>query len=176
MDSHKTAGPTLAVLVLLCVLGLFFGVRALSSDLPDDPIVKDPEPTCTLRDVPAGGTVFPADVLVSVFNGGTRSGVASSTLGKLVERGFVGGEAGNTQDAGVRFVQVWAEDPTNPAVQLVARQFGPRTRVTSGHPVLGPGVVVVVGDEFKEPGPLVKSVRAESSAQICSPPLDDPLE
>lgn len=171
MDSHKTTIPTLAVLVVLCLLGLLFGVKALTNDLPTDPLLTQP-PICSDRLVAAGTKVFPEDVLVSVFNGGGRSGVASETLGKLVERGFAAGDTENADDADLRFVQVWADDPDNPAVQLVARQFGKRTKISTGHPVLGPGVVVVLGSDFERLGRKVPSVTAESEATICSPPLD----
>jgi hypothetical protein len=171
MDPRKTSGPTLLVLVLLCALGLFFGVRTLTGGLPDDPIVKDPEPTCVDRPIAADTKVFPADVMVSVYNGGGRSGVASRTMGELIDRGFVAGDTGNVSDADVKFVQVWADDPDSPAVQLVARQFGNRTKVVTDRPTLGLGVVVVVGEEFQRFGPTVPSVTARADAVICSPPI-----
>ena len=173
MDPRKTSGPTLAVLALLCVLGLLFGLKALTSDLPDDPLVENGPATCIEREVTPGQKVFPADVLVSVFNGGSRSGVASSTLGKLVERGFVRGTTDNAEGAeDVRFVQIWSDEPDNPAVRLVARQFGPATKISTGHPTLAQGVVVVVGSEFETLGRKVPSVTATDAATICSPALD----
>ncbi len=171
MDTRKTSAPTMLVLLLLCLLALFFGLRTLSSGLPDDPIVKEPEPTCVDREVTAGTKIFPADVVVSVYNGGGKSGVASRTMTQLVERGFVAGDTGNVDGADVRFVQVWAEDPANPAVRLVARQFGNRTKVVTGKKTLGLGVAVVVGREFERFGPAVRSVTARRDASICSPPL-----
>jgi len=170
MDPRKTSAPTLAVLVMLCLLGLLLGLKALTADLPDDPLVESGPASCIEREVTAGEKVYPADVLVNVFNGGSRSGVARSTLGKLVERGFVRGETDNADGAeDVRFVQIWAEDPDNPAVRLVAKQFGPATKISSGHPSLADGVVVVVGSDFTTLGRKVPSVTASEDATICSP-------
>lgn len=172
MDSRKTSAPTLAVLVVVCVVGLLLGLRALTADLPDDPLVESGPASCLEREVTAGEKVFPADVLVNVFNGGSRSGVAGSTLGKLVERGFVRGTTDNAEGAeDVRFVQIWADDPDNPAVQLVARQFGPSTKISTGHPSLAEGVVVVVGSDFETLGRKVPSVTATKDTTICSPQL-----
>jgi hypothetical protein len=172
MDSRKTSAPTLAALVVLCLLGLLLGLKALTADLPDEPLVETGPASCLEREVTAGEKVFPADVLVNVFNGGSRAGVARSTLDKLVERGFVRGETDNAEGAeDVRFVQIWAEDPGNPAVQLVAKQFGPATKISSGHPSLADGVVVVVGSDFTTLGRKVPSVTAGEDTTICSPQL-----
>lgn len=173
MDWRKTSAPTLAGLVALCLLALFLGMRALTSDLPGAPTVTTTDAPCTDRTVTAGSKVFPADVLVSVYNAGNQPGVANRTMTELLNRGFVRGETGNVDDAdGVRFVQVWAEDPDNPAVELVARQFGSRTKIVPPPTAsLGPGVLVVVGDEFERFGRRLDSVRVSSDATICSPPL-----
>lgn len=171
MDWRKTSAPTLAVLVGLCALALFFGMRALTSDLPGAPVVTTGDPTCSDRMVTAGSQIVPADVLVSVFNGGSASGVASKTMAELVERGFAAGDTGNVDGADVRFVQVWADDPDSPAVQLVARQFGARTRVVTGQQLPGVGVVVVVGNDFEKFGRRVAAVSVKEDTTICSPPL-----
>ena len=176
MDSRATSAATLAVLTILCLLALLFGIQALTGDLPDDPIVKSPDVTCVDQEVTAGTKVRPADVMVSVFNGGTRSGVASKTMSTLQIRGFTAGKTDNDRDARVKRVEVRG-DPGNPAVQLVAAQFGPDTAVnnlprnlgSSSNPSTELGIVVVIGDDFEKMGRRVRSVRAEEDTTICSP-------
>lgn len=176
MDSRATSAATLAVLTVLCLLALLFGVRAVTSDLPDDPIVEDPDPTCVEQEISVGTKVRPADVMVSVYNGGTRSGVASKTMSTLQIRGFTAGKTDNDRDARVKRVEVRG-DPSNPAVQLVAAQFGPDTRInnlssnvgSSSAPSNELGVVVVIGDDFEKLGRKVGSITAEEDTTICSP-------
>jgi hypothetical protein len=173
MNRRATSAATLAVLFVLCLLALVFGVKALTSDLPDDPIVKDPQATCVDQEITAGTKVRPADVLVSVYNGGTRSGVASKTMSALQIRGFAAGKTDNDRSSNVRRVAVFG-DPSNPAVQLVAAQFGSEARISEGRgPTDGDsnelGVVVVVGDDFDRLGRKVGSITAEDDTTICSP-------
>ena len=173
MTRHGTSAATLGVLFVLCLLGLVFGLKALTSDLPNDPIVKDPKASCVDQEITAGTKVRPADVMVSVYNGGTRSGVASKTMSALQIRGFAAAKTDNESNSDVKRVQVWG-DPSNPAVQLVAAQFGSATKISSDHePAAGTsselGVVVVIGDGFTKLGPKVGSVTAEEDATICSP-------
>jgi hypothetical protein len=173
MNGRSSSAATLAVLLVICLMGLVFGLKALTSDLPDDPIVEDPKGTCVDQEITAGTKVRPADVLVSVYNGGARSGVASKTLSALQIRGFAAGQTDNARNSDVKRVQVWG-DPLNPAVQLVAAQFGSETRISSDHePASGTsselGVVVVVGPDFTKLGPRVGSVTAEQDSTICSP-------
>ena len=159
------------MLLGLCLLGLLFGIKALTSDLPDDPLVENPDSTCVDREVSAGTKVFPEDVLVSVYNAGTRGGVASKTMSTLQIRGFAAGKTGNEKDVDVSRVQVWG-NPTNPAVQLVAAQFGANAKITAGRVSADPsaeGVIVVVGDEFDRLGKKVRSMTAQQDATICSP-------
>ncbi len=82
---------------------------------------------------------------MSVFNGSERSGLASATVAQLEERGFVAGDVGDAPQQ-ISSTQIWADDATNPAIQLVQRQFK-RAKVVSGTQI-GPGVVVVVGEKF----------------------------
>ena len=84
---------------------------------------------------------------------------------ELTARGFIAGETGNAPgDLGsVRFVRILAPKRNDPAAQLVARQFGPRTLVQPTAQDLGPGVDVIVGDKFAG---LVKAPR-QLKAQVA---------
>lgn len=173
MDRRVKSAATLGVLAMLCMIGLLLGVRAVTADLPTDSLIKDPPPACEARTIEKGGTVAATDILVSVYNAGSRAGLASKTMSQLQERGFATGESGNApKGTPVRHAQVWTEDPTNPAALIVARQFGRETKVVKGKPVLGIGVVVVVGDTFDklvDRAPL--KVKTNRRVEICSPPV-----
>lgn len=171
MDHRKTAGPTLVVLVLICLVMGAWGFKTLSRGFPESPISTSSGPYCVDRAVAAGDRVYPQDVMVSVYNAGSRAGGANRVMGGLVDLGFARGLTGNV-DSDVRTVEVWADDPDNPAVRLVALQFGRRTKVSTGHPEMGQGVVVVVGEQFRGGRGRVKHVKAAADSTICSPPLD----
>ena len=165
MSGRRTglAGVTFLVLVGILALGTVIGFRAVSAPVPglsqDTP---SDEPTCR-EGLAKGDVVTTGDVTVSVYNAGNRSGLADQTLGELTARGFIAGEVGNApKDLGqVRFVRILAPRQDDPAAQLVGRQFGPRTLVQPTDQDLGPGVDVVVGDEFAG---LVKAPRKLTAA------------
>jgi hypothetical protein len=163
------AGITFLVLFAILAFGAVAGWRALSSPVPgSDATSSSNEPSCRAG-LDAGDVVRTGDVTVSVFNAGTRSGLADQTLGELTARGFIAGEVGNAPgDVGdVRFVRVLAPSKNDPAAQLVARQFGARTLVQPNKEDLGPGVDIIVGDRF--PG-LVKAPRrlkAQTAGSGC---------
>ena len=163
------AGITFLVLFAILAVGVVLGWRALSSPVAGvtDDTASD-EPTCRAG-LDAGDVVRTDDVTVSVFNAGTRSGLADQTLNELTARGFLPGEAGNAPGAvgDVKFVRVLAPSQVDPAAQLVAKQFGPQTLVVPTTEDLGPGVDVVVGDKF--PG-LVKAprrIKAQTAGSGC---------
>jgi hypothetical protein len=173
MHSRVKSAATLGVLGMLCVVGLLLGIRAVTADLPSGSLVKDPPPACEDRTIEKGGRIAASDVLVSVYNAGNRAGRASRTMSQLQERGFAAGESGNAPEGTrVARAQVWYDDPANPAALMVARQFGPRTKVYPGQPRIGIGVVVVVGDSFEKlskGAPL--QLRTNRRVEICSPPV-----
>jgi hypothetical protein len=91
----------------------------------------------------------------------------------LSRRGFRKGSVGNApSDTHVKRVQVWTTQPRDVAARLVARQFGPRTKVRFVDTNLGPGVDVVVGNHR---GPLAKRtletrrIVVKKAASACLP-------
>lgn len=163
-QAAKTA-TTMAVLSGLVVLASLWGWQAATEPLPKEEEI----PLCSDTTVTAGTEIFRDQVAVSVYNGSTRTGLASATMEQLVERGFVEAETGNAPKK-VRTVEIWSDEPTNPAVRLVQRQFR-GAKVVPGEQ-LGLGVVVVVGEKFRRLGRNVESVTAEADATICSPPTE----
>jgi hypothetical protein len=167
MEKRETSGSTLAVLVgltlLMLVLGLYWAMRPF----PSLTSYSDSS-ACADTQVAAGQKVHPSEVVVSVFNSGTKPGGASEAMKTFMKRGFAPGDTGNAGTAGVQKVQVWA-DPSSPAAQLVAAQFGAGTPIVDGKTSLGDGIVVVVGDGLRQWHPRVDAVTADADAFICSP-------
>ncbi len=163
------AGITFVVLFAILALGAIFGWRAISSPVPgiaDD--TPSAGPSCR-EGVSAGDVVRTGDVTVSVFNAGNRSGLADQTLGELTARGFLSGEVGNApgEVGDVKFVRVLAPSRVDPAAQLVAKQFGPKTLVQPTTEDLGPGVDVVVGDKFVGLVKAPRKIKAQTAGSGC---------
>jgi hypothetical protein len=155
------SGLTLLGLGVLLVIASVWGWGALTKPFPKD----EPIPICEDTTVTAGTEVRRDQIVVSVFNGSKRSGLAGATSAQLAERGFVEGDIGDAPQT-ASSTQIWADDPTNPAVQLVQQQFR-QAKVVPGTPI-GVGVVVVVGEKFKTlRAQQVESVLAEADATFC---------
>ncbi len=161
MTGALRSALTLVVLAGLVLAAAVWGWAALTEPFPKDEPVAICEPTT----VPAGGEVRRDQVVVSVFNGSKRSGLAGSTMAELAERGFVEGDVGDSPLPSST-VQIWSSEPTNPAVLLVQRQFK-KAKVVPGD-ALGDGIVVVVGEKFQGlRKKQVESVLAEADATFC---------
>jgi len=166
MAEGARSAITLAALALLLVLGAVWGWSALTDPLP----AKVDRPICVDRTVAAGTKVFAQDVTVSVYNAGTREGLAGRTMQLLTDDGFAEGNMGNVS-ARVGEVAIWTLEPENPAVRLVASRLGPDVEIERRESP-GVGVAVVVGDGFAKLVEGRRSVVADEDATICSPPVD----
>ena len=161
MSGALRSALTLAGLALLVVVATLWGWAAFTEPFPED----EPVPVCENAAITAGSEVRRDQVVVSVFNGSGRSGLAGSTSAQLAERGFVAGDVADSPQPAAT-TQIWSSDPTNPAVQLVQQQFR-GAEVVPGDPI-GVGVVVVVGEKFTAlRKKQVESVVAEADATIC---------
>jgi hypothetical protein len=161
MTGAVKSALTLGVLTLLVVVAAVWGWSAFTEPFPED----EPVAVCEDATVSAGSEVRRDQVVVSVFNGSKRSGLAGATSAQLTERGFVKGTVGDSPLPAAT-TQIWSSDPTNPAVVLVKRQFK-RAKVVEGE-ALGPGVVVVVGEKFQSlRKKQVESVVAKADATWC---------
>ncbi|MCW2792215.1 MAG: hypothetical protein JWO76_1313 [Nocardioides sp.] len=157
---------TVTVLGVILVLGAVWGWAAVTEPFPG----KAEVPTCVSRDVAAGEKVYPDQVVVSVFNAGTREGLAGRTMQLLTDEGFVAGDSGNAPgDAQVARAEIWTHDAANPAVRLVAARLGPNTKIVE-RKASGAGVVVVVGDGFDKLAKGREFAKAREATSICSPP------
>lgn len=166
MKAHLKALITLGVLGVLLLVGLTWGWSAMTSPFPK----SAPQKVCVKKTMRPGSRVSAPKVTVSVYNASGRIGLAEATISQFEEQGFGPGGVGNApKGTVVPFAQIWAKDPTNPAVQLVLSRLGPDAHVVASH-LKAPGVVVVVGNTF---GRLVQgqsSIKVTKRAKICSPP------
>jgi hypothetical protein len=164
-----TTAVTLVVLCAILVIALVVGAKSLFAPVPGSGGSASPS-ACASKTVSAGKRIQSSQVQVSVFNGGDRSGLASSTLHALRKRGFKAGTTGNApSDAKVRRVQVWSTKKNDVEATLVAHQFGPRLKVTFSDTDLGPGVDVIVGNRFHGLIEAKKSIKSPKTQDICLP-------
>ena len=168
---HLTTAVTLLVLVGILVVGVVLGSKSLFAPLPDSgQAAETPSPTCATQTVKKGQRIRSSQVQVSVFNGGTRSGLADETLTSLVKRGFTAGDAGNApSDMKVKRVRVFTTTKNDLSATLVARQFGRSTKVVVTDTDLGPGVDVVVGNRFHELAHARRAIAVRQSSSVCVP-------
>jgi hypothetical protein len=162
---------TMLALTGILVSGAVWGWRSLFAKVPTpDLSVTEPTPTCTPERVERGGKLRSKQVRVSVFNGGSRSGLAGRTLDALMARGFVGGDLGNApSDLNVIRVQVWSTEKRDPAARLVARQFGRQVKVRLTKKDLGAGVDVIVGNAFERLHEAPRKVTVGKPQEYCVP-------
>lgn len=171
MTTRKAvSAATMVVLIALLVAGAWFGWQTMSAPLPgeEDEPARVAQPKCE-EDFERGDIIRRPDVTVSVYNAGSRSGLADQTLSELSARGFVRGEAGNapTRLEEVQFVRVLARADGDPAAELVALQFGDDTFIQQVRRDLGPGVEVIVGDNFAGLVNAPNQVKARRSSANC---------
>jgi hypothetical protein len=161
---------TLVVLMGVLVVGVVVGWRTLSAPLPsrDDEAQSVSGPKCD-SGVHRGDVLRPRDVTVSVYNAGSRSGLAGQTQSELEARGFISGEVGNapTGMQDVQYVRVLATSKSDPAAKLVALQFGANTLIEPVKNDLGPGVEVVVGDGFLGLVKAPTQIKAQVAGSGC---------
>lgn len=160
---HITTAVTMLLLVGILVLGLVVGYQSLFKPIDSDNTTQ----SCKTQD--KGQRIRTKEVQVSVFNAGTRSGLAGETLDSLSQRGFRSGDIGNAPEtAKVVDVQVWTTQKSDRAAKLVALQFGPRMKVMVKDENLGPGVDVLVGNGYDGLGRPQKSLKVKRKpVEVC---------
>lgn len=161
MSAGLRSALTLGGLVVIVLVATLWGWAAFTEPFPKEEEI----PICEETPVAAGTEVRRDQVVVSVFNGSGRSGLASATSAQLEERGFVPGGIGDAPQPAAS-TQIWSDAPDNPAVRLVQQQFK-GAQVVPGD-ALGPGIVVVVGEKFQSlRQKQVESVVVEADATFC---------
>ncbi len=166
---HLSTGITLLVLMGILVAGALYGVKSLFAPLPDE-TTADATSACVRTSVKKGQRVTSRQVLVSVYNAGSRAGLADQTLASLTRRGFRKGAVGNAPDsARVRVAQVWTTGGDDTAARLVARQFGRAVTIRRVRTDLGPGIDVVVGNGFRRLARAPTVAVARRASSVCVP-------
>jgi len=161
------SAATIGVLCFILVLGAVWGWKAVTAPFPK----KVAAPLCEDQKISKGDKVYPSEIIVSVYNAGTRNGLAGTTMQFFTDQGFQEGDVGDAPGKSkVPFVQIWTTDPHNPAVRLVESRFGPAHKVVKKKGP-GSGINVVVGDGFTKLRKGPHFVVARADAVICSPPL-----
>lgn len=139
---------TLLVLCGVLVFMMVYGVKAATAPLPGSS--SSPTRDCSAAEKQVTRFVKRSAVEVSVFNAGRRAGLAGKTLDRLEHAGFRAGAAGNApRSSKVRRAEVWTTHQGDTAALLVARTLGRHVKVVVTDTDLGPGVDVLVGNEFR---------------------------
>lgn len=161
-------GVTLVVLLVVLAGMAVYGFKAATAPLPGRSASPTKKP-CTAAGKQVQRFVSRGQVQVSVFNAGTQSGLAGTTLQKLEDAGFRGGNAGNAPgNARVRRAVVWTTLPNDSSARLVALSLGRGTRVQVVTGDLGPGVDVLVGNQFGSlDGKAPNRVRLTRPVETC---------
>lgn len=168
---HVITTVTMLALIGIVVAGAVLGWRALFAELPEDSVsVGEPVPSCLPETIGPRERIRTRDIRVSVFNGGSRSGLAGETLDALARRGFVEGDVGNApSNVNVRKVQVRSTVENDPRARLVARQFGKNVTMQVSEEDLGVGVDVIVGDRFEQLVKAPRSFTVKGAHEVCVP-------
>lgn len=163
----RSATTLLTLLVVLLVFALV-GWHWLTRPFP----ARAAAQACVDRQYAAGDKLWPSDVTVSVMNASDRVGLAGRTLSALELKHFGAGQQANApKRTHVPRVQIWTENPNDPAVRLVARWL-PSPHIVKRASSL-PGITVVVGQGFtkvRTNGP--DSLKASKAGTVCSPVVD----
>lgn len=169
MSARKlVTGATLLVLLLVLAGMAVYGFKAATAPLPGSGTASS-STKCTPAERQLKTTVSRGDVQVSVFNAGTTSGLAGTTLQKVEDAGFRAGNAGNAP-ANVRVPKaiVWTTKANDTSARLVALAFGRRTPVRVVTTDLGPGIDVLVGNKFSSlDKKAVKKLRLPAPVETC---------
>ena len=164
--SFRTA-ITMAVLVGVLVGLAYFGWRGLTRGWfteDSQATANVPAQTCT---TPPPVRVRSADVRVSVYNAGAPAGQAGAVMDALTGQGFREGEVADAPDGlAVDGIVLSAGDTDPGAVKLVQRQFRDARVVRRGQ-TLGPGVNVLVGEDFDRLARRAPRTIEIARPQVC---------
>jgi hypothetical protein len=155
-----TSAVTMTVLAGTLVFATVIGWKAVIAPMPG----LSAGDSCHMENLEQ--TIRIGDVQVSVYNAGTKAGLAGEYMTALTERGFREGSLGNTE-ADVKTVEIRASTEDSPEARLVALQFGRNVEAIYSDSDLGPGVDVIVGDKVKGLRHVVKKLNYLDEVEVC---------
>lgn len=148
-DRRRTSAVTLGVFAVVLVVMAVWGYQAATAPFDDLVSSTSDGPECAPEDQAVIRVIRRAEVTVSVYNAGERTGRAQSTLDLLEAAGFRPGAIGNApDDVEVTYAEVRTTREDNPAAQLVAAAFGAKAKIVVVDEDYGPGIDVFIGDKF----------------------------
>jgi hypothetical protein len=166
MNAHVKTALTLAVLAVLVMGGVAWGLSAVSSPFPH----RASQQACYPTTLQPGDRVSAPKVTVSVFNASDRIGLAERTMTAFENQGFGAGDVGNApKKAVVHYAQVWTTSRSDPAVKLVLSRLGNGARVVHRQHS-GTGIVVMVGAQFDKLVSGKASIKVKKPTTVCEPP------
>jgi hypothetical protein len=147
--SIRTA-VTLTALSLILAVMVVVGWKQATAAFPSLGGDKAAAATCQKQRVKK--RLLRKEVVVSVYNGSGRKGLADRTMGVLESRTFRVGAIGNAPaGTSVDYIEVRASSKDDPAATLVAQQFKPPATVVATEDQIGPGVNVIMGKRSRVP-------------------------
>jgi hypothetical protein len=157
-------------LLALLVAGAYFGWLGLTEGwLGDDgqeTAENAPEESCS---TPPAVTVRARQVRVSVYNAGAPGGEATQVMAALAEQGFREGELADAPDpVTVEGIVLWPGGADTGKVRLVRRQF-PDARLAPRRDPLGPGINVLVGEDFDRLARSAPRSIDVAQPEVCGP-------
>jgi hypothetical protein len=160
---------TLVVLLAVVVGGGWYGWTQLQEPF-DNPFAGRSD-TCVNRTVKAGSDLRRDQVVVNVYNAGSRPDLASSTMDKLTNRGFRRGTATNApRRINVGKITILDRDRSAADVRLVRAQFQGKVPVKRKPNLGDDGIDVVVGNGYRGlTRPAPRAVRVREDLAVCLP-------
>lgn len=161
------------VVLLVVLLGAaYYGWKTVISPATSgngDTTTTSPTTCKHTQDFHKGQVIKAHDIVVNVYNAGAISGLAGDTLDTFSHRGFQTGVADNAPGNVVATnVTILTEAKRAPQVELVASQFRGKVKY-SKRGLIGPGIDIVVGDNFVGMKKGAKSqLRVDKNISICT--------
>jgi hypothetical protein len=161
---------TLLVLLGVVVGAGWYGWTQVQEPL-ENPFARNDD-DCLTRTFEEGTRLRTSQVVVNVYNAGSRDGLASTTMDALVRRGFRRGVASNApRRVDVADIAVVDGDPGSAAARLLRAQFRGRVPLQRRPDLTRAGLDVIVGNGYvglRRHGP--RSVRVRDDTNVCIPP------
>jgi hypothetical protein len=161
---------TMGLLVGLLVGLAYFGWTGLTRGWfdGDDGTVAETGPTQTCT-TPPPVRVRSRSVRVSVYNAGAPQGQATEVMEALSAQGFREGELTDAPEPiAVDGIVLWPGGADAGAVQLLQRQFRD-ARVVERREPLGPGLNVLVGEDFDSLAADAPRAIDVAQPEVCEP-------